>query len=431
MAAAPEKARDGRRRSLRPLRRLTPYVLRYRAMVAGAVVFLVLAAATTLTLPLAVRRMIDNGFNAENSALIGNYFAMLVVIALVLAGASAARYYFVITLGERVIADLRRDVFAHVTRLSADFFDRAQSGEIVSRLAADTTQVKAAVGATVSQALRNAIMGTGAVAMMVVTSPKLSAMVIVAIPFVVLPLIAFGRSVQRKSRMAQDTLADATAYASEQIGAIRTVQAFTSEGPASAHFASSVEFAYEAARSSVKARALLTFVAIFIIFASVVAVLWAGSRDVLAGTMSAGTLSQFLIYAVIAAGALGAMSEVWGELSQAAGAAERISELLSEVPTIAAPTRPTALPLPARGAVAFDKVSFAYPTAPGRLVLDRLDLSVAAGETVAIVGPSGSGKSTIFSLILRYYDPTSGAVRVDGVDIRETEPQDLRRRIAV
>lgn len=431
MAAAPGQGRDGRRRSLRPLRRLAPYVMRYRGMAAGAIIFLVLAAATTLTLPLAVRRMIDNGFNAENSALIGSYFAMLMVIALVLAGASAARYYFVITLGERVIADLRRDVFAHVTKLSADFFDTAQSGEIVSRLAADTTQVKSAVGATVSMALRNAIMGTGAVVMMVVTSPKLSALVIVAIPFVVLPLIAFGRSVQKKSRAAQDKLAESTAYASEQIGAIRTVQAFTSEAPAAARFAAAVEFAYEAARSSVLARALLTFVAIFIIFASVVAVLWAGSRDVLAGTMSAGTLSQFLIYAVIAAGALGAMSEVWGELSQAAGAAERISELLSEEPTIAAPAVALALPRPPRGAVSFDDVSFAYPTAPDRVVLDRLKLSVAAGETVAIVGPSGAGKSTIFSLILRYYDPTKGTVRVDGVDIREADPKEVRERIAV
>ena len=300
---------DSSKRSLQPLRRILPYVGRYPRLVVGAVLSLAAAAVTTLTLPLAVRRMIDHGFSNADTTFVANYFSMLVVIAAVLALASACRYYFVITLGERVVADLRNDVFAHVTELSPAFFDTVQSGEIVSRLAADTTQVKSAVGATASVALRNTILGLGAVGMMVVTSPKLSSLVIAAIPLVVLPLVAFGRSVRRKSRLAQDTLAEATAYASEQISSVRTLQAFTNETLVTARFSRSVEAAFQAARSSVKARAVLTFVAIFTIFASVVMVLWFGSRDVLTGTMSPGTLGQFLIYSVFAAGALGAKTE--------------------------------------------------------------------------------------------------------------------------
>ncbi|RUY14660.1 ABC transporter, partial [Mesorhizobium sp. M7A.F.Ca.US.005.03.2.1] len=318
---------DERRRSLKPLRRLFPYITHYRTLVVGAIISLVIAAATTLALPLAVRRMIDHGFSSSSTTFIAEYFAALVAMAALLAAASAGRYYFVITLGERVVADIRRDVFAHVTTLSPAFFDTAQSGEIVSRLAADTTQVKSAVGATASVALRNVILGLGAVGMMVITSPKLSGLVIAAIPVIVLPLVAFGRSVRRKSRQAQDTLADATAYASEQIGAVRTLQAFTNEKLVTGHFSAAVEAAFEAARSSIFARSFLTFFAIFTIFSSVVAVLWFGSRDVLEGSISPGTLGQFLLYSVFAAGALGALSEVWGELAQAAGAAERLTEI--------------------------------------------------------------------------------------------------------
>ncbi|MET0574425.1 MAG: ABC transporter transmembrane domain-containing protein [Mesorhizobium sp.] len=424
-------ARNERRRSLKPLQRLAPYILRYRSMVVWAVLFLTLAAATTLTLPLAVRRMIDHGFSTSDSSFIANYFSMLVVMAAVLALASAGRYYFVITLGERVVSDLRRDVFAHVTRLSPAFFDHAQSGEIVSRLTADATQIKSVVGATASVALRNIILGLGAVAMMVVTSPKLSMLVIAAIPVIVLPLVAFGRSVRRKSRMAQDTLADAAAYASEQIGSVRTLQAFTNERLVTQKFAGAVEQAFSAARESVFARSFLTFFAIFTIFASVVAVLWFGSRDVLSGAMSPGTLGQFLLYSVFAAGALGALSEVWGELSQAAGAAERLTELLAEQPAIAAPLRPKPLPATARGAVEFRDVSFSYPVRPDRAAVHGLSFAVKPGETVAIVGPSGAGKSTIFSLILRFYDPDSGAILVDGVDVREADPDAVRGRVAI
>ena len=420
-----------KRRSIGPLRKLFPYLMRYRGKVAAALFFLSLAAATTLTLPLAVRRMIDHGFSGSDPTFIANYFSMLVAIAAVLALASACRYYFVITLGERVVADIRREVFAHVTRLSPAFFDTAQSGEIVSRLTADTTQIKSAVGATASVALRNIILGLGAVAMMVVTSPKLSGLVLAAIPLIVLPLVAFGRSVRRKSRMAQDTLADATAYAAEHIGAVRTLQAFTNEKLVSGRFAAAVDAAFEAARSSVLARAFLTFFAIMTIFTSVVGVLWFGSRDVLAGTMSAGTLSQFLLYSVFAAGALGALSEVWGELSQAAGAAERLTELLDERPSIAAPANPEALPVPATGSLEFRDVSFRYPTRPGVSALNGLSFAVKPGETVAIVGPSGAGKTTIFSLVLRYYDPAEGRILIDGVDLTKADPEEVRRRIAI
>ncbi|KQZ14700.1 ABC transporter [Mesorhizobium sp. Root554] len=428
---AEQASGDGRRPSPAPLRRLVPYIGRYRGLVAGAVVSLVLAALTTLALPVAVRRMIDHGFSSADSTFIANYFTMLVVMAAVLALASAGRYYFVITLGERVVADIRRDVFSHVTALSPAFFDTAHSGEIVSRLAADTTQVKSAVGATASVALRNIILGLGAVAMMVVTSAKLSGLVIVAIPIIVLPLVAFGRSVRRRSRQAQDTLAEATAYASEQIGAVRTLQAFTNEKLVTGRFAAAVEAAFNAARSSVLARALLTFFAIFMIFSSVVAVLWFGSRDVLSGTLSPGTLGQFLLYAVFAAGALGALSEVWGELSQAAGAAERLTEILAERPAIGAPPNPKPLPATARGAIAFDNVSFSYPARPDRAAVHGLTFAVKPGETVAIVGPSGAGKSTVFSLILRFYDPETGSIAIDGIEAREADPAALRQRIAI
>ena len=431
MAEAETSERRKRRRSLGPLRRLNPYLGRYKGKVAGAVFFLTLAAVTTLSLPLAVRRMIDRGFTHSDSAFIANYFSMLIVLAAVLALASACRYYFVITLGERVVADLRSDVFAHVTGLSPAFFDMTQSGEIVSRLAADTTQIKSAVGPTASVALRNLILGFGALVMMLYTSIKLSGLVIVAIPVIVIPLIAIGRLVRRRSRQAQDTLAEANAYASEQIGAIRTLQAFTNEGLVTRRFTDAVESAYRAAQSSVGARAFLTFLAIFLVFASVVAVLWIGSRDVLSGTMTPGTLSQFVIYAVLSASALGALSEVWGDLSQAAGAAERLTELLAEPAGIVSPPAPRPFPSGRKGTIEFRDVAFAYPARPGQSAVEDLSFSIDRGETVAIVGPSGAGKSTVFSLLLRFYDPDRGAVLIDGVDLKEADPQEARRRIAI
>ena len=354
-------ANGAKRKSLKPLRALWPYMWRYRLQMLAALFFLVLAASTTLALPTAVRRLIDHGFAGADAQFINNYFSVLVALAALLALASAGRYYFVITLGERVVADLRRDVFTHLAYLSPAFFDRSQSGELVSRLTADTTQIKSVVGATASLALRNAILGMGALGMMVITSPKLAMLVIGAIPLVVLPIVAFGRNVRKRSREAQDTLAQATAYASEAMTAVRTLQAFTNESLVTNRFAKAVDFAFDAAKASTKARAILTFFAIFMVFGSVVAVLWFGAQSVLSGTMSAGTLGQFLLYSVFAAGALGALSEVWGEINQASGATERLVEILAEVPEVAAPAIPVALPTPARGEVRFEDVTFAYP----------------------------------------------------------------------
>ena len=421
---------ERKRRNLRPLARLLPYVKRYRFHVGAAIFFLLLATATTLTLPLAVRRMIDLGFSGNNATFINNYFAMLVVIAALLAIASACRYYFVIWLGERVVSDLRADVFSHVTRLSPGFFDTAKSGEIVSRLTADTTQIKSAVGATASMALRNTLLGIGAVGMMVYTSPRLSLIVIGAIPLIVLPIVAFGRAVRRRSRNAQDTLANATAYASEAISSVRTMQSFSNEDLVAGRFSSAVEDAFDAARVAVRTRALLTAFAIFLVFSSVVAVLWFGAHDVMRGTMSEGTLGQFLLYAVFAAGALGALSEVWGELSQAAGAAERLTELLAEQPEITAPQNPVPLPDPVKGTIRFESVGFAYASRPKSPALVDVDIEIRPGETVAIVGSSGAGKSTIFSLLLRFYDPQSGRITLEDIDLRELDPQKLRASMA-
>ncbi len=417
-------------RSIRPLGRLAPYLKRYRGMVAGAIVSLVVAAVTSLTLPIAVRRMIDHGFDQADRGLIDSYFVAMMIMALILAAASALRYYFVITIGERIVSDMRREVFDHVTRLSPSFFDVNQSGEIVSRLTADTTQIKSAVGATASVALRNLILCLGAMTMMIITSPKLSSIVLIAIPVIVLPLFSFGRSVRKRSRAAQDTLANASAYANETIAASRTIQAYNGENAASAHYGAAVENAFQAARAAIKSRSLLTGFAIAMVFGSIVAVLWVGAQNVLAGTMSAGTLGQFLLYSVIAGSSLGSLSEVWGELSQAAGAADRLGELLAEVSPIAAPANPVPLP-PPEGRVEFSDVHFFYPSRPGRSALHGLSFSVQPGETVAIVGASGAGKSTIFSLLLRFYDPQQGSVAIDGVDISHVLPEKLRERIAI
>lgn len=419
------------RRSPQPLLRLMPYVMRYKKMVAAAGVFLALAAATTLMLPLAVRRMFDHGFAASDGSFINSYFGMLLALAVLLAVSSAMRYYYVITIGERVVADLRSEVFQRVTALSASFFDVNQSGEIVSRLTADTTQIKSAFGSAASQALRNVILCLGAMAMMILTSPKLSLLVLGAIPLIVFPLVGFGRSVRRRARAAQDTLAATSAFASETIAANRTVHAFGAEHAASERYTSTVEQAYDAARVAIRSRAFLTGFAILMVFGSIVGVLWYGAQSVLAGTMSAGTLGQFVLYSVIAASSLGQLSEVWGELSQAGGAAERLSELLREVPAIRDPENPLALPSPARGEVSFDKVGFTYPTRTNAAAIHDLSFTVEAGETVAVVGPSGAGKSTLLALLMRFYDPTSGAIRLDGVDLRQARLAEVRARLAI
>jgi ATP-binding cassette subfamily B protein len=424
-----DKSRDGRT-SLRALQPLLPYALRYKGRIAAALVALALASAATLAIPLAVRRLVDHGFSAEGADLIDQYFSVMIGVVGVLAAASAARYYLVMTLGERVMADVRTAVFEHLTRLDAGFFDTVKSGEIVSRLTADTVQIKSAFGASASVALRNLVLFLGAGAMMVITSPRLSGLVLLAIPVIVLPLVASGRSVRRRSRLAQDRLADASAYATEAIGATRVMQAFTAEKATVAQFASAAEDAFQAARLATRSRSILTAVAIFLIFASVVAVLWYGAQDVLAQTITAGRLSQFVLYAVFAAGALGELSQVWSEVSAAAGAAGRIAEILSVEPRIKAPANPIPLPVPPKGTVAFQDVRFAYPSRADHAVVNGLSFTVAEGERVALVGPSGGGKSTIVQLILRFYDPQGGRVVVDGVPITQADPQELRRRIA-
>ena len=419
------------RRRLRPLALLLPYVARYRVRALAALVALLAASAATLVVPIAVRRMIDFGFSAERMALINQYFSVLMALAAVLAAASAARFYLVTTLGERVVADLREDVFTHLIGLSSSFFDHARTGELVSRLTADTTQMKAAVGASVSIALRNLVLFFGAATMMVVTSPRLSLFVLLAIPVIVLPLVAFGRLVRRRARGAQDTLADASAYAAELIGATRILHAFTNETMAATRFGAAVERAYDAAARSIKARAALTAVVIFLAAGSVVTILWVGAQDVIAGDMTPGRLGQFVLFAVFAASGLGQLSEVWGEISQAAGSAERLAELIAARPQISAPALPVALPEPARGEVTFEHVSFAYPTRPQTPALDDVSFAVHQGEKLAIVGPSGAGKSTIFHLILRFYDPTAGTVSLDGVPLPAADPAALRKRIAL
>jgi ATP-binding cassette subfamily B protein len=419
------------RAKLRPLLALAPYVARYRGRAFLAFIALTVAALTTLIVPVAVRRMIDFGFSPEGIAMINSYFSVMIAVVAVLAFASAARFYLVMTIGERIVADLRRDVFAHLVSLSPSFFDSARSGELISRLTADTTQIKSAVGASVSIALRNVMLFVGATAMMVITSPRLSGFVLLAIPLIVLPLVAFGRWVRRLSRGAQDTLAEATAYASELVGAIRTVQAYTAETLANARFGGEVEQAYQAARSSTKARAVLTAIIIFIVFSSVVMILWVGSHDVAAGAMTQGRLGQFILYAAFAAAGLGQLSEVWGEVSAASGAAERLFEILHVKSSITAPAMPRALPVPARGDVVLDNIEFAYPARPDALAVDGVSLAVRAGEKVAIVGPSGAGKSTLFHLLLRFYDPSSGTISFDGVPIRDADPREVRARVAL
>ena len=432
LVAAPEAgAAKAGRRKLRPLMTLVPFMMRYRGRVTLAFIALLIAAIATLAVPLAVRRMIDFGFSAERIGLIDQYFGMMIVVAAVLAVASASRFYLVTIIGERVVADVRAAVFTHVTKLSPAFFDRAMTGELISRLSADTTQIKSAVGVSVSTAVRNVVLFAGAATMMVITSPRLSGFVLGAIPVIVLPLVAFGRMVRQRSRVAQDTLADASSYASELMGAVRALQAYTNEEMASVRYGAAVERAYRSALFSTRARALLVAVVIFLVFSSVVLVLWVGAQDVIADRISAGALSQFVLYAVLAASSLSQISDVWGDLSQTAGAAERLAELLAIEPEIVAPENPVALPVPPRGEVAFSNVRFAYPTRPDTFVLDSVSFNVRAGEKVAIVGPSGAGKSTIFHLLLRFYDPVSGGISFDGVKLTDADPRAVRSRIAL
>ena len=419
------------RSSLAALRPLAPYAFVHRTRIGLALAALVAASAATLVVPIAVRRMIDFGFSADNAGLIRAYFLSMIGIVAVLALASGARYYLVMTLGERVVADLRADLFTHLTRLDPSFFDAEKTGDIASRLSADTTQLKATFGSSASLALRNLFLFVGAITMMVITSPKLSAFVLAAIPIIVLPLYAAGRSVRERSRRAQDRLAEATAFATESLTAVRVMQSFVAESFSAGRYRDAAYGAYEAARAMSEARAFVTGAAIFLAFSSVVVVLWLGAQDVVAHRMTGGALSQFVLFAVFGAGALGQLSEVWNEVSQAAGAASRIGEIMAVKPRIAAPANPAPLPEPVRGELTFRNVSFAYPGREDDPVLRDVSFRVAPGEVVAIVGPSGAGKSTLFQLALRFYDPSSGAVALDGVDISTLDPASLRAEIAL
>jgi ATP-binding cassette subfamily B protein len=421
----------GKPRSLKPLAGILAHLVAYPGMLAMAGVALVVSALSLLALPLAIRRMIDFGFTGANGAVINYYFLGLVGLGALVAAATAARFYAVNWLGERVVADLRAKVFAHLATLDAAFFERHRSGEIMSRITADTTQITAAAGASLSQAVRNSIMLVGALVMMVVTSPRLSGLVLVAIPAIVLPLVAYGRSVRRLSRSAQDTLAEAAAFAAENLAAYRTLQAATAEPMVTARYRAAVERSFAAARSRFLARAGLTALVILLIFVGIVGVLWHGAGLVVAGGLTSGALGQFVLYAVFAGSSLAGLSEVWAEIQQAAGAAGRLTEILSLEPAIASPDKPDPLPEPPLGRLAFEDVSFRYASRAGLAALDGVTFSIASGETVAVVGPSGAGKSTILALALRFFDPAEGRVLLDGVPLPRADLTAVRRRIAL
>ncbi|RJG01562.1 ABC transporter transmembrane domain-containing protein [Noviherbaspirillum sedimenti] len=414
---------------------LRPYLRRF--LLAG--VALLVAAGATLAIPYAFRQMIDLGFGAAgaagaaSAAHIDRYFLGLFGVAGILALATAARFYMVSWLGERVTADLRSAVYRHVVEQSPQFFETAQTGEVLSRLTTDTTLIQALVGTSISMALRNALLLVGGMALLFVTSVKLSALILVLLALVVLPIILFGRRVRKLSRDSQDRIADASALAGEILNAMPTVQAFTQERRESQRFGVTVERAFATATARIRARSQLTALAILLVFGAIVFVLWLGAQAVLEGSMTAGELGQFILYAVIVAGAIGALAEVLGEAQRAAGATERLLELLTLSSPIQTPAHPHALPQRAAGGAALTlaAVDFCYPSRPQTPALSQLSLTVAPGETVAIVGPSGAGKTTLFQLLLRFYDPQQGQITLDGIDIRRLDLQDLRSAIGI
>jgi ATP-binding cassette subfamily B protein len=426
----------GRARSVKvaPLRELMPYLRPYRRTILGVAAALIAASGFTLALPLAFRRVVD-GFSAENATLIDQYFLALIGVAVALALATALRFYLVSLLGERVIADLRAAVFSHVAGMSPAFFERVMTAEVMTRLTTDTSVIQSVVGSTASIALRNILLLSGGIVMLLVTSTKLTAMTLLIVPLVVFPILILGRRVRRLSRLSQDLVAESATSAGETLQAAQTVQAMTHEAASKAHFKDRVEAAYEAARARITARAWLTAIVIFFVFGGVVGVMWIGARDVLAGRMTPGEMAQFVLYAVFTAGAVGALSEVWGELQRAAGATERLMELLvleNPIREVADPLAPTE-PAPDRpvGEIVFEGVGFAYETRREIPALRDVSFRVAPGERVAIVGPSGAGKTTILQLLLRFYDPERGTIRLDGVPIGRMRLADLRHRLAL
>jgi ATP-binding cassette subfamily B protein len=418
-------------RSLEPLRRLLPFLRPYRWAIAFALLALMCSSAATLILPAVLRQVMDHGFNAADAGRLKLYFIPFLLVAAIFACSSATRFYFVTWLGERVIADIRKAVFDHVIGLTPAFFEVTRTGEVLSRLTADTTLIQTVVGSSVSVAMRNAVMFVGGLALMFATSLKLSALVLGAVLLVMVPLIAFGRWVRTLSRRSQDRIADTSARASETLNAVQTVQAFTHENLDRKLFGGAVELSFDVAVLRTRARAVMTAAVMFGAFASIICVLWVGAVDVVSHVMTGGQLVQFLFYALIVAGGVGALSETWGDLQRAAGASERLMELLHVEPSVAVPANPRVLPRPTHGAVSFRNVGFRYPSRPDAAALNGFSLDVTPGEAIALVGPSGAGKSTVFQLLLRFFAPQSGEILFDGVDIADLDPEDLRRNIAL
>ena len=410
---------------------LWPYLKPYRGRVALALLSLLVAAGTVLAFGACLRALIDRGFAQGRPDILNYALASLLAVAVVLAIASGARFYLVSWLGERVVGDLRRDLFAHVVRLGPAWFEIKRSGDVMSRISADAQLIEQVIGSSASVALRNTLMCIGGIVMLIVTNPKLALLALAVVPLTVAPIVLFGRKVRALSREAQARMADMVSEGGETLDAVRTVQAFAQEDRAAQRFGEATERAFTAAIRRVARRAIMTTLVIFIVFAAVGFLLWMGGHDVLTGRISAGDLTAFVFYAVLVASSGGAISETIGDLQRASGAAERLAELKAEPPAIAEPVMPKPLPKPTQGAVAFSEVSFRYPTRPDALALDRFDLAVQPGETVAIVGPSGAGKTTVFNLLLRFYDPEAGAIRVDGVDIRDLSFADLRGTLAI
>ncbi|MCK6443666.1 ABC transporter transmembrane domain-containing protein [Elstera cyanobacteriorum] len=427
-ASNDERARS---RSLSSLGFLLTYLKPYRSQMVGAGLALIVAASTVLALGSGLRHLVDQGFVSGNAGLLDQAVLVLMAVVALLAGATFARFYLVSWLGERVVADIRRDVFARALRLDATFYDTARTAEIQSRLTTDTAIIEGVVGSSFSIALRNFLLFIGGSVMLLITSAKLTGLVFLVVPLVVVPIIVIGRRVRALSRVAQDEVAAVGVQISEALQGVRTVQAFTHEAMEQRQFEGRIQTAFNAARQRIKARAWLTAIVILLVFGAISIILWIGGRDVLTGALSPGDLSAFVFYAAVVAGAVGAISEVIGDLQRAAGASERLIELATIVPAIQAPAQPVSLGQPVRGAVRFDGVSFRYPTRPDRVALDAVSFAVAPGERVALVGPSGAGKTTVFQLVLRFYDPASGTIRFDDQPLTALDPADLRGAMAI
>lgn len=436
-----DRAHREKARSAKPLRRLIPFVLRYPGLLTGFVIFLVAASTLTLLLPAAFRLVVDCGFGGAASAdvctrfvlgdQLAGYFGAGIIVALLLGLASALRYYFISRLGERVVADLRRAVYDHLLELSPGYYANVRTGEVLSRLTTDTTLIQTVVGSSVSVALRTIATTFGALVLMIVVSWKLALMVLAVGPIILGPIMLFGRRVQRLSRTSQDKLADASARASESLRAVETVQAFTREREEKTNFAEAVEATFDVAVRRIRVRSYMTGAIFSFVLAGLIAVLWFGAVQVQSGAITPGAMTQFVMYAFVAVSGVGIMTETYAEVMRAAGATERLMELLAAQSEIEAPAQPAALPDPIHGAVAFSNVEFSYPARPDAMALRDVSITVEPGQTVALVGPSGAGKSTMFQLILRFYDPQSGTLMLDGVDIRSLDPADLRSAIAV